>query len=295
MQHWFLFSVLAALVWAIVNITDKFILSKWVKNPFVPIMILSIVGLLSSLFIYLFKGFSTLSYSNIILAFIAGIFYIFAILFYFKAVKIEEISRVVPLFYLTPLFVLILATIFIGEIFPISKYLGIFLLIIGAVSISSRSFTKFKLGKGFWLMFLASFALSINAVITKYLLEFADFWTVFSYVRIGTIFALGPIVYFNYKELIVTVKENGNKVIGIISLNELLNLIGILLITIAMSIGYVTLVSATSAIQPLFVFLFAIIFSSFFPKILKEELKGSIIIIKVIAIILIIVGTILVT
>jgi transporter family protein len=245
-MSWILFSILATLTWAIVNIVDKYVLTKWVRKPIIPIMILGIIGLLASVLVYLFHGLSVLSYQNIVLAFVAGVFYILMSIFYFKAVKIEEISRVVPLFYLAPIFVLILAGVFLGETFSPLKYLGIFLLIIGAIFISSKNFIKISFGKAFWFMVLASLSISIDAVITKYLLNFADFWTIFFYTRIGTIFALVPIFYFSFPDLVSTVRKYGKKVIGIISLNESLNLVGVLLITIATAVGPVTLVNALS-------------------------------------------------
>lgn len=294
-MSWILFSILAALTWAIVSIIDKYVLTKWVRKPIVPIMILGIVGLIASVLIYLFHGLSTLSYLNIVLAFVAGIFYILMSIFYFKAVKLEEISRVVPLFYLTPLFVLILAAIFLGETFTSIKYLGIFLLIIGAILISSKEFIKISLGKTFWFMVFSSLAWSANLVITKYLLNFTDFWTIFSYTKIGTVFALIPIFYLSFPDLVSTVKEHGKKVIGVISLNESLSTVGVLLITIASAVGYVTLVNALSSVQPFFVLLFAVILSIFYPKILKEEISKSTVLLKLIAIILMFIGAILIT
>lgn len=293
-MSWILFSILAATVWAIVNTVDKYVFTKWIRKPVIPLMILGLIGLVASFFVYLFHGFSYLSYFNIVLAFVTGILYVLSMLFYFKAVKIEEISRVVPLFYLTSLFVSILAAVFLGEIFTPVKYLGIFLLVIGAVSISSKNFIKFGFGKAFWLMIAASLVLSVNVIITKYLLDFADFWTIFSYVRIGAFFALIPIFCFSFKDLISTVREHGKKVIVVISLNEILNLVGVLLITIATAIGYVTLVNALSSVQPFFVLLFAVILSIFYPKILKEEIDKKTVLIKLIAITLMFVGVILI-
>ena len=75
-MSWILFSILAALVWAIVNLVDKYILTKWVRKPIVPVMILGIIGLIASFIVYLIKGIAALSYFNLFLAFIAGVFYI---------------------------------------------------------------------------------------------------------------------------------------------------------------------------------------------------------------------------
>jgi len=292
---WVIFSILAALIWAICNTVDKYVLTKWVKKPTVPLIITGIIGLLAILTVYLFQGFSVLSYLNIFLAFVAGILYILTNVFYLKAVKIEEVSRAVPLFYLTPLFVLILATIFLEEIFTPLKYLGIFLLIIGAILISSRDFMKISLGKAFWFMIFASLLWAVSLVITKYILNFADFWTIFAYTRIGTIFALIPIFCLNFSDLVSTVKEHGKKVIGVIAANESLNLLGVLFIIIATAVGYVALVDALSSVSSFFVLLFAVILSILYPTILKEEIGKSVIFQKLLAIILMFIGAILIT
>lgn len=294
-MSWILFSILAALTWAIVDIVDKFTVSKWTKKPAVPVIILGLVSLIIGFLTYVFRGFPPLSQLNISLAFVAGIFYVLVSFFYFKSVKIEEISRVVPLLYITPLFVAPLAAIFLGEMFTLIKYLGIALILIGAILITSKTFFKISLGKAFWLMVLASLAMSLNVIITKYLLNFADFWTIFSYIRMGAIFALIPIFYFNFSDFISTIKQSGGKIMTIVSLNQSLNFLGVLFITIAMSIGYATLVDTLSSIQPFFVLIFVIFLTYFFPKIIKEEITKTSILFKLIAITLMFVGVFLIT
>ena len=292
---WVIFSILAALCWAIVNIVDKHILTKWVRQPIILVIILAIIGLIASIIVYFIYGFSYLSYFNIILAFIAGIFYILMAIFYFRAVKIEEVSRVIPLFFLSPLFILIFARIFLGEVFILSQYLGIILLMVGAILISSKGLSRISLGKAFWWMMLSVIAISINALLTKYLLNFADYWTFFAWTRIGAAIGIIPITYIYLPELINTVKQYGKKVVAVISANETLNLFGILSVTIAVSIGYVTLVNALSSVQPFFLLLFAVILSIFYPSILKEEIGKSVIFQKLLAIILMFIGAILIT
>jgi len=292
---WVIFSILAALCWAIVNIVDKYILTKWVRQPIILVIILAIIGLIASIIVYFIYGFSYLSYFNIILAFIAGIFYILMAIFYFRAVKIEEVSRVIPLFFLSPLFILIFAGIFLGEVFILSQYLGIILLMVGAILISSKGLSRISLGKAFWWMMLSVIAISINALLTKYLLNFADYWTIFAWTRIGAAIGIIPITYIYLPELINTVKQYGKKVVAVISANETLNLFGILSVTIAVSIGYVTLVNALSSVQPFFLLLFAVILSIFYPSILKKEIGKSVIFQKLLAIILMFIGAILIT
>lgn len=85
MAIWILFSILAMLFWAIGNIIDKFVFTRWVVKPIVPAIVLGIFGLIVSLIIYLTQGFAELSNINIVLAILAGVFYIFAYLLYFKS------------------------------------------------------------------------------------------------------------------------------------------------------------------------------------------------------------------
>ncbi len=290
---WVLFSVLASLAWAIVNVVDKYILTKWVREPMVSTAVLIVVGLIAGVAIYFIRGFSELSYANILLVLISGVFYMAVNLLYFKAVKIEEISRVVPLWYLTPLFVLLLASILLGEFFSPDKYIGIILLVAGAVFISAMKISKLGFGKAFWLMVSSSALLAVNQIITKYLLNFADFWTIFSWTRIGAGIALA-VYLVRFPNLLSTITGYGSKVIGMISLNEVLNVSAGVLITVAAFLGPITLVNAMSSIQPLFVLIFAVLLSVFYPKILKEEIGKSTVMLKLIAVASIMAGAVLI-
>lgn len=291
---WQLLTILAVFIFAVTTIIDKFLLTKWVKNPIIPPLFFGLLGLITSFIIYLFYGFSYFGKMNIVLALIAGIIYMLGEFFYYKAVKLEEISRVIPLVYLSPLFILILAAIFLGEIFSPSKYFGIFLLVIGSVIISSKNFTKINFNRAFWFAILSALLFSFIGIITKYLLNFADFWTVFSYVRIGAFLASVPVFYFYLKDFPLIVKESGLKSIGFLIFNAILLLAGILLLTIATASGPVTLVGALTSFQPFFTFILATSFTIFFPSILKEEISKSLVFQKIFAIILIFIGTLLI-
>ncbi len=294
-MEWVLFSILAVIIWSVVNIVDKYVLTKWIEKPVIPTMILGVVGLAASFIVYLTQGFSELSFSNILLAFLAGLLYVLMSLLYYKSVQLEEISRITPLFHFTPIFILILASIFLGEIFTPIKYVGIFLLLIGAILITTKKIKKFSFGKAVWLMLLASLAMAINQIITKYLLGFAGFWTVFSWIRIGAFIFLIPVYFIYWPRFAALTKKHGKKVIAIVSLNESINILGVIFITMAASVGYITLVNALSSIQPVFVFIFTIFLSIFYPKIIKEEINKSTLLLKSTAIILMILGVIIIS
>lgn len=296
MASWILFSVLTALVWAIGNIIDKFVFTRWTVKPIIPVIVQGGVGLVAGFIIYLSNGFAELSGLNIFLGILAGIFEILSFLFYYKAVKIEEISRVVPLYYLMNFFILIFAFIFFKETFTFTKYLGIFFLVIGAILISQKDSINFKFNKAFWLMILAAIAYAVSVIIIKYLLNFADFWTIFSYTKgVGAAVALVPVAFLNFKEISRELVKNGRKAFSAILVAVLLGVLGGLFITIAISSGSVTLANVLSSIQPFFVLAIASIISIFYPSIFKEELSKNNIIIKVVATVLMFIGVILIT
>lgn len=293
-MSWVLFSILAALIWAIKGILDKFMLANYIKKPIVPVLILGMFDLAAIALIFLVNGLDPLSPQNLGLAFVGGLASLMIIVLYFKAVQIEEISRVIALIYITPLFVTILAALFLGEIFTLDKYAGILLLITGAIMISYK-LGKLAFGKAFWYMLLASFAFGIYAIITKYLLGFADFWSVFSYTRLGMIICLIPVFFFRYRDLASAVRERGKMAVVSASSSEAINLAALLLFTAAASTGFITLVEALTAVEPFFVLFFTVILSLFYPMILREETGKKIIAIKLLAIILIFSGTLLIT
>jgi len=292
---WAIFSISAAFVWALVNTIDKYVLSKRVDKPMIIIVIGGFVMPISGLFVYLLHSLPNLSPLNILLALIAGTFYVLSGVFYLKSLKSEEMSRVIPLLSFSSLFVLLFATLFLNEIFTPLKYLGIFLLLVGAFLVSSKDFLKIKLGRAFWFMVLASLAGAINATLSKYLLKFTDFWTVFAYTRMGGILPLIPIAYFYFPELITATKRYGKKAVTLIVGNSILNILGLFLFTIAISLGPVTMVNALGAVQPFFVLLIAVILTIFYSEIIKEEIGKSTISLKLFGIILIFVGVILIT
>ncbi len=282
-MSWIVYSLMAALIFSIVNTIDKFILNRIAKHPIIPIMILGGVGLFSAAVVFFVKGYSVLPLWLLILNLFGGICYILGNLFYFQAAKLEEISRVVPLLKLVPLCLLIPGVLFLGEVLTFQKYIGIFLLVSGAMLISLKGF-KLQLNRSFWLMILSVVSFSIYLALTKYLLIDVDFWTVFSYNRIGGIFVLIPIYWLHFYKLKETIQENGWKGLAIISSSEALNVLAVLFVTLAASVGYITLVESMLSLQSLFLLIITVFLSVFFPRIIQEEVDKQVILMKLLAV-----------
>ncbi|MFH0837092.1 MAG: EamA family transporter [Candidatus Aenigmatarchaeota archaeon] len=213
--------------------------------------------------------------------------------FYFKSLQAEEVSRVVPLFSLAPIFVLIVATFLFGEVFNLLTYVGIISLIIGSVLISLRKEGKINISKAFWIMILAAIGWAIIMLMIKYVVLYGDVLSIFFWIMIGMALTSPFLLYFKYNDIKNAVKKH-SLVAGYVALSKSLDISAKFLTVAAIAVGTVSLASVLSETQPLFVFLIALIFSIWRPQLLKEELSHGVMLLKIIAIILIFIGAVLI-
>jgi drug/metabolite transporter (DMT)-like permease len=107
--------------------------------------------------------------------------------FYLKALMTEEVSRIVTLFQLTPVFVVFLSVIFLNEVLVVQKYFGIISIVVAAILISYK---KSRGERSFLdvLKFMTPFGVIIATytILDKYLLEYLDFFSLFFWSVIGT-------------------------------------------------------------------------------------------------------------
>jgi len=293
-MNWALLSLAAAFVWAIVSIIDKHLLTKWLKHPIIPTLSIGVAGGVLVPFLHFFGKMPALPVNHWLLFFFSSALFFGAALLYFKAIKIEEISRVIPLFYISPLFISILAAIFLGEIFTPIKYVGILLIVGGAILISLRKELKITISKAFWFMIVAAIFIAASITMTKYLLNYWNYWTVFAYYRLCYFILILPFIFTSLPKLKETVSEKGARALGFVFLNSLLNLVGMLLITIATAIGFVTLVNTISSVQPFFVIVMTVLLSYFAPRFFKEGISRKTVAFKFLAAAMIFVGALLV-
>ena len=290
---WVYFTVLSALAWTIVNLIDKYNLDKYVQNPMICVIFIGFLGLIAAMIVSQFTEILVPSAEILILSLSCGIFYVFTSLFYFKAIMVEEVSRVIPLYAITPIFVLILATVFLGETFTVQKYLGIFIIVIGSLLISLRKDVKFRLSGAFGLMILGTLTWAIYNIILKYVLNYLTYWNAFFWMRIGA-FLLMPFLFYRYRKQTIEIITKRPKSGLYLIIAEPFNIAAIVFSTIALSYGFASLVSALGQIQNFIVLIFAILISVFRPQIIKEELKGTTVLQKILAISLISFGAVLI-
>jgi drug/metabolite transporter (DMT)-like permease len=296
-MDWFWFALLAPAFWGLNNVINKFLMTKKFQSFYSIAVYLNSIDLIFAATVFLTTSVSfMLPYA--LLAMIFGVLPFCAFWFYTKALMVEEVSRITPLFQFIPIFVVFMSVMFLDEILSAQKYLGIALIVVTSLLFSYR---KSKGGGSFSsalkLMIPFSVIFAVYNILNKFLLGYLDYWSVFFWMMIGSFLGVMCMLAFPKprKEFLYTLPLLGKRTFAVSLLGESTYILGTIFSLIATSLGYVSLVSALSGLQNLLVFVYMLMLSLFLPNILKEETTRGIVLLKLLAIILMFIGTWLIT
>jgi len=207
---------------------------------------------------------------------------------YLYALEKDEASIVVPLFQTVPVFSYILALIVLNEVLTVYQIIASILVIIGAIGLSLDLDNRYRLKKKvFSLMLFSSFLVALNGLIFKFVAIREDFWTTSFWEYIGfSILAFMLLVFIKSyrKQFLAVIKVNRVPVISLNALNEVLNIIGKIVMNFATLLAPLALVWVVNGFQPFFVLLIGIFITLFFSRLGKESLKRQHIVQKIVAI-----------
>ena len=296
---WITAAITAAAIMAVVSIVDSHLISKRLPSLrafLFPIGIMHItVGLIILNLYPLPAGTGT---TPLMVAIGSGFIRVAGALPMLKAMRSEEVSRIIPVVNTSPIFVVILAVPILGETLGYTEWLAIFMTVAGAVLISIRRNSTgqgVRLHKPLMVLIISSMLFGVATTASKYALDYITFWNMYGLnaTCMGTVFLLFSVHPRTLKEVRDISKRN--QVLVLILLNECIAVVGIILSFWAIERGRVSLVSTISSVRPAFVFVIALALSLFFPAVLSERLSRDIVVIKIISIGLVIGGVTLLT
>lgn len=292
-MSWIFFAIAGYFLNAVNNVVDKFLLAQ--RATAKPPVYTFYIGLLSIFALILAPfGLTWPGVIQFLIALAAGVLFLLFLLNLFQAVAIDEASRVFSVVGgLTPILILILSFVFLGERLSWLQILAFFLLVFGGVlTLLKKNHSKTNFVKGLKFIALAVLFGAGSLVLTKYVFTQQGFVSGFIWTRIGSFLtALLFLIPFRLRQSIL---QTGHQAKGGLSLllvsNKALAGGASLLINFAIARASVSLVNAMQGAQYAFLLIFAIILSKKFPWILEEKLSGAIILQKIIAILLIVAG-----
>jgi uncharacterized membrane protein len=296
---WTTIAIVAAAIMGVVAIVDSHLISKRMPSfrAFIlPVGIIHLAFGLILLGLYPLPG--EVGGTTLMVAFVSGVIRSAGALLMLQAMRSEEVSRIIPVVHTFPIFVAILAVPLLGEALGYLEWLAIFMTVAGAVLISVRRSAEgqgARLRKSFAILLVSSLLIGVANTASKYALDYVSFWNMYSInaVCFGVIFlllSLRPRILNELKDM-----KGRSRALTLLTLNECIVMVGVILSFWAMEQGPVSLVSTILSVRPGFVFIYALALSRLFPTVLEERLSRGIAVIKIISISLIIGGVTLLT
>ena len=291
MDLFIIIAIIAYLAFAGNGVIDKFLLKSGIPEPAVYAFYIGILGGLVVLLIPF--GFALPGAAIVILAFISGIAFVYALVAMFESLKLADASLVLPgIGAMVPAVTLILSFFWVGERLNFSEILGLVFLIIGSIVIASASGEKIK--RGLWLKWaiVAGVFFALSFTLSKIVYIDQNFVSGLIWIRLGSIAGALTLLFSPaVREKIFQISKTATKPTGALFLaGQALGAGAGILQSYAVSLGSVTLVNGLQGTQFGFLILLTWILYKWFPKVLKEDFSRVTVIKKIFAVVLISVG-----
>jgi uncharacterized membrane protein len=268
MNIYVIFAILSPLFYAMMYVMDKYIVSRKVKNDQSYLALTGITYLTYSIILAAFLDWRGISFKDILLPILVGIFIVIQARLYIHILHKEDISHFTGLEYTYPIIVAILSYIFLKERIHWIGYLGLGIIIIGALLLSLR-LKKIKLKANIYILVGLIFIIAINEFVIKIstsninpLNGVVITWIVYSSLLLPLLlFKKNRQGFIKQKNIILI--EFGIDFVGYLAL---------LTLFFAMSKLPATIVSAIAVSQILFVILLEKVVDKFLGKIVRDKL-----------------------
>ena len=274
-MSWAGLATISAVIIAFVNIIDNHLLSKRLPGLRTFMLPLGVIHLIYGLFaLQLFPLPSGIGMWPVLVALASGIIRTAAVTILLYGLKKEEVSRVVPVVFTYPIFVAIIAAPLLGESLGYIQWLAIIIVVAGAVmaSVSQNPFgSTVWLGKLFFLLFGSSLLFALADITSKYVLSYMSPWNVLSITAFCISFTFLLVSFRPHVISQLTHMRQRNSTLALLVFNEILAPTGTVLSFWALNGGPVSLVSTIISSRPIFVVIFALILSRFWPDFLKWQ------------------------
>lgn len=290
---WLYLAIFAYFLFALANIGDKLVVSKYKTEPIVYAFYVGFLGITSVILIPL--GVSWLNWFLLLLSLGAGLAFVAALFFMYKALSLGETSKAITIMgSSSPIFTFLLANLFLHERLSFRELVAFGLLVLAIILIvwekNKKTGGKYHNSIVYWAI-MAGFGFAVNYILTKYLFNQGGFITVFFWTRIGGVVVASLILLSAAARRLIQAdwkrpkKQKGLLLLGI----QAAGAVGVFSQSYAIKLASATLVNALQAVQYGLVFVFAAILGRG-NKDLAEKFEIGELIRKIIALTLIAVG-----
>ena len=292
-MNWMFFAILPYALFSATNFIEKFLIEKKIRYPSAMVILGGLLTFGLGVILLALRRFHVLPGVQIVYLLVSGVLNALYLLPYFRALAYDDASRVVPLFQFYPIFVLVISFLFFHERLTQSELLGFVFVTVGGFLLGLEKVEKqfFRIKKSFWFMMLASFLYGMTGILFKFV-TVSDYWLNMGYQSMGM--GIGAMILCLYspfrKEFVYEMKRMKLRVLHIVFWNIAIGTAADFLTFFAITLAPIALVTSMQGTQPVFLLLFGLILTRFFPKIIKEDVSRKTILLKIVSMILLGIG-----
>lgn len=286
---WFFAALAGYALLAGVQLTDRFLLTRAIPNPFTYAFFIGVLGAITvalAPFAYLTEGLVVPSIPVLVLALSSGAVFIAAVIFFYSALRAAEATVVIPFIgSIVPLATFFLAFFIVGERLGEREILGSVFLVGGGFLLAARitrGATSFP-WRGFLLASCAAILFALQWALRKEAFAHLPFFhTVIIASFGGFLAALLILASSRVRREVIASRSSvarGSKVLLVA--NNIFGSASGLLLNYAVALGSVTVVQALQGIEYVFLLGFALLLSWRFPRTLEERVKGWMLVQKI--------------
>lgn len=300
---WILAGVIPPFLWALVNHTDKYLISKSHHKSSVNVLMVYSTGFSLFLipFLYWFARKDLIvNIDQILIQIVGGILIAFSIYFYLKALFKDEASIVAPFFLLVPVFGYFFSYFILDEVLSFKQIIACALILFGALilSLEINEESKFKLNHGvLFFMVLSTFSQALQETLFKFSTVNNSFVASLFWLQIGVAIFGVFLLFLNrnlFSHFLESIRVNRSFIFGVNFVSELVSSVAYMVRDYALLLAPIFVIMTLNGFQPAFVFIIGTILTILFPRFIKEKIRPIHLVHKGVAISIMIAGTILI-
>ena len=293
-MDWIVVSLASAFAFAVVSVLEKLMLARYSPSVWTFIFLTGLLQIPGVVLVMLVVPLQSYPIDIWTSAFFSGFIWGVSLVIMFWVLNTQEVTRVIPVVSISPVFVAVLAVFFLSERLTGLQWGAILLTVSGAALVSmrrSRSGGGVTLGSSFYLLLVASVLTAVGQFLSKVALEEMSLWNMFVMRNGGlalacVLIALRPSLIAETRQVLADRVATGLFVVT----EGVMVFVAVLLTIWAIDLGPVSLAATLMSTRPMFVLAFTVLLSSSVWKLLDEPLSRDTLALKFGATTMIVIG-----
>ena len=275
-MDWVLASLVSAAVFAVVSVMDKRILAVHVDGMPGFYFLVGLMQFVMAIVAVLVEPWQGASLNTMTMAALSGAITGAGLLCLFYGIRALDVSHAIPIFHTFPVFVTILAVLFLGERVQPAQWFAILMVIAGAGLLAigpQQSETSGSKRLGILATVIASAGMAGGLVTSKVALEGMSLWNAFAFrsIFLGVVMLL-PAIRPSGMRQVADILSNKRALSLIVLTEGVLAGIAVYTMLLALVVGQASIASTLMSTRPAFVLVFSALLSTRIWKLLDEPL-----------------------